>query len=334
MGESHLPAVSVIIRARDEERVLPAVLRAIDLQDYPATKEVLLVDSGSRDRTRDIAGAQGARVITLDRAYSPGLASNVGFDAANNPVCVLLSAAAFPADDCWLRALVEPLCKGTTNVAAAFSRQVPVPEASPVEDAFIVRTFGPSASAARFSATSAAVLRDVWKVHPFEESFPPGGPDDREWFDRVSRAGYTAEYSPESVVARSHGYSLNEWYHRVWVDAAGEETIVSRGGARWAPTRSPVALALATLAHLIHKDEFREVARYVMLAPTLAAARWIAAREKNPSRLDWIVRPLDRADVRIFHPHEREGAAIDRFLSQYWAWSGHDSSVPQGTRDE
>src|SRR5262249_10090620 len=161
----------------------------------------------SQDRTTEIAAAEGARVITLDRAYSPGLASNVGFEEANNPVCVLLSASALPANERWLRALVEPLCREATDVAAAFSRQVPVPGASPVEDAFIVRTFGPSASAAVFSATSASVSRDVWKVHPFEETFLPGGPDDREWFDRVSRAGYTAEYSPESVVARSHGYS-------------------------------------------------------------------------------------------------------------------------------
>jgi rhamnosyltransferase len=322
MDESQLPAVSVIIRARDEERVLPAVLRAIDLQDYPAPKEVLLVDSGSRDRTRDIAGGQGARVIPLDRAYSPGLASNVGFDAANNPVCVLLSAAAFPANSIWLRALVDPLGKDTGNVAATFSRQVPVPGASPVEDAFLVRIFGSSTSAARFSATSAAVSRDVWKLHPFDETFPSGGPDDREWFDRVSRAGYTAEYAPESIVARSHGYSLSEWYHRVWVDAAGEEKIVSRGGARWAPTRSPAALALATLARLVHKDEFREVARYMMLAPMLAAARWIAARDKDPSGLDWIVHLLDRVDLRIFRPHERESAAIGRFLSQYWALEG------------
>jgi rhamnosyltransferase len=319
MDESHLPAVSVIIRAHDEERVLPAVLRAIELQDYPAPTEVLLVDSGSRDRTAEIAVEQGARVITLDRAYSPGLASNVGLRCSEQSVCVLLSAAAFPANDRWLRALVEPLCREATEAAAAFSRQVPVPGASPVEDAFIVRTFGPSASAARFSATSAAVSRDVWKLHPFEETFPPGGPDDREWFDRVSRAGHTAEYSPESVVVRSHGYSLSEWYRRVWVDAAGEEAIVSRGGARWTPTRSPVALALATLARLIHKDDLREVARYVMLAPTLAAARWIAARDKDPAGLDWIVRPLDRVDLRVFHPHERESAAIDHFLAHYWA---------------
>src|SRR5262249_37025174 len=166
MPEPDLPAVSVIIRARDEERALPAVLRAIKLQDYPATAEILLIDSGSQDRTTEIAAAEGARVITLDRAYSPGLASNVGFEEANNPVCVLLSASALPANERWLRALAEPLCREATDVAAAFSRQVPVPGASPVEDAFIVRTFGPSASAAVFSATRASVSPHGWKVHP------------------------------------------------------------------------------------------------------------------------------------------------------------------------
>jgi rhamnosyltransferase len=304
---SDLPAVSVIIRACDEERVLPAVLAAIHLQDYAAPIEVVLVDSGSRDQTREIAARQGARVIMLDRAYSPGLASNVGFDAANNPVCVLLSAGAFPANDRWLRA----------NVAATFSRQVPVPGASPVEDAFTERTFGPSRSAAQISATSAAVSRDVWKLQRFEETFPTG--EDREWFDRVLRAGFTAEYSPESVVVRSHGYSLAQWYHRVWADAAGEQTIVSRGGSRRAPTRSPIALALATLVRLVRDRQHREVMRYLLLAPTLAAARWTASRGKDPTGMDWVVRPLDRIDLQIFQPRQRESAAIDRFLAHYWA---------------
>jgi glycosyltransferase involved in cell wall biosynthesis len=316
---SDLPAVSVIIRACDEERVLPAALAAIHLQDYAAPIEVILVDSGSRDQTREIAARQGARVIILDRAYSPGLASNVGFDAANNPVCVLLSAGAFPANDRWLRALVDPLCKGVANVAATFSRQVPVPGASPVEDAFTERTFGPSRSAAQFSATSAAVSRDVWKLQRFEETFPPGGPDDREWFDRVLRAGFTAEYSPESVVVRSHGYSLGQWCHRVWVDAAGEQTIVSRGGSRRAPTRSPIGLAFATLVRLVRDRQHREVMRYLLLAPTLAAARWTASRGKDPTGMDWVVRPLDRIDLQIFQPRQRESAAIDRFLAHYWA---------------
>jgi rhamnosyltransferase len=319
MDESHLPAVSVVIRAHNEERALPAVLRAIELQDYPTPPEVVLVDSGSRDGTRKIAARHGAKVISLDRAYSPGLASNVGFDAANNPVCVLLSAAAFPATDLWLRTLVTPFCGKATNLAATFSRQVPVPGASPVEDAFVLRTFGPSASAARFSATSAAVSRDVWKLQPFEETFPPGGPDDREWFDRITRAGFTAKYSPESVVVRSHGYSLGEWYRRIWVDAAGEEAIVSLGGARSAPTRSPFGLAAATLARLVHEREQGEVLRYLLLAPTLASARWVASRKRDPAGLDWIVRPLDRLDIRMFHPHERERAATNRFLARYWA---------------
>ena len=319
MGESYdLPPVSVIIRARDEERVLPATLAAVHLQDYPADTEVILVDSGSQDRTREIAARQGASVIRLERAYSPGMASNVGFAAANNPVCVLLSAAAFPASDRWLEALVRPLHEGATKVAATFSRQVPVPGASPVEDAFTQRTFGPNESAARFSATSAAVRREVWELEPFEESFLPGGPDDREWFDRIWRQGFTTTYSPRSIVARSHGYSLGEWYHRVWVNAAGEEAIVARGGGRWAATGSALGLARATLTRLVRDGQHREVVRYLMLAPTLAAARWVASSGKDPTDLDWAVRALDRIDLQVFKPHQRESAALDHFLSDYW----------------
>jgi glycosyltransferase involved in cell wall biosynthesis len=49
--------LSVTIIARDEERDLPGCLESVRFAD-----EVVVVDSGSRDRTRDIARAAGAKV--------------------------------------------------------------------------------------------------------------------------------------------------------------------------------------------------------------------------------------------------------------------------------
>lgn len=51
------PTISAVVLARNEERHLPDCLRSLRWAD-----EVLLVDSGSTDRTREIATAAGARV--------------------------------------------------------------------------------------------------------------------------------------------------------------------------------------------------------------------------------------------------------------------------------
>jgi glycosyltransferase involved in cell wall biosynthesis len=53
-----MPALSAVIITQDEERDLPAALESVRFCD-----EVLVVDSGSEDRTRALADASGARVV-------------------------------------------------------------------------------------------------------------------------------------------------------------------------------------------------------------------------------------------------------------------------------
>src|SRR6185436_2306793 len=55
------PKLSACIVAMDEEDRLPACLDSIAFCD-----EIVVVDSHSRDRTREVAAARGARVIERD----------------------------------------------------------------------------------------------------------------------------------------------------------------------------------------------------------------------------------------------------------------------------
>ncbi|TYP82773.1 glucosyl-3-phosphoglycerate synthase [Blastococcus xanthinilyticus] len=61
--------VSVVLPALDEERTVGAIVAALrrDLVDgVPLVDEVVVVDSGSTDRTAGVAGAAGARVVHVD----------------------------------------------------------------------------------------------------------------------------------------------------------------------------------------------------------------------------------------------------------------------------
>ena len=53
-----MPSVSLVVIARDEEADLPACLASV-----PFAAEKVVVDSGSHDRTHDVARAAGARLI-------------------------------------------------------------------------------------------------------------------------------------------------------------------------------------------------------------------------------------------------------------------------------
>jgi len=310
--------VTVVIRTRDEERALPATLTAIAAQRVEHPVEVVVVDSGSTDATVSIARAAGARVVTIPH-YRPGLALNAGLRAARHPVCVLLSAPAFPEGPGWLAALVRPL-RDDPRVAASFGRQLPVPGAAPIEDAFLTRTFGATAARATFSATSAALRRAVWRDHPFDETIASGGPDDREWWARITAAGHTVSYAGDAVVRRSHGLGLGGWFHRLREDARVERLIVRRSGRPSAPTESATALAAATLVHLMRARRASDIARYLLLMPVGAAAR-LDARRLGTSRGGPVraVEALDVLDRRLFHPRRTWEEAVARHLAAYWA---------------
>src|SRR4051794_18737475 len=90
---------SIVIRARDEAAAIGRTLELLAAQT--AAHEVLVVDSGSADQTREIARGHGAQVVEI-ADFTFGGALNLGAGRATAPVVVSLSAHAFPRDDGWL----------------------------------------------------------------------------------------------------------------------------------------------------------------------------------------------------------------------------------------
>jgi glycosyltransferase involved in cell wall biosynthesis len=109
MTSSPAPETSIVIRAFNEERWLPEVFEALARQRY-RNFEVLVVDSGSIDRTREIAAANGARIVRLrSEDFTFGHSLNVGIRESKGSFIAIISAHAIPADENWLERLVAPL---------------------------------------------------------------------------------------------------------------------------------------------------------------------------------------------------------------------------------
>ena len=90
--------VSIVIPVLNEERTIEQVLRsviALDFQPLGLTKEILLVDGGSTDRSVEIArSVTNVRVFQLEKALGRGAALRHGIEAARGNII-----AFFPGDN-------------------------------------------------------------------------------------------------------------------------------------------------------------------------------------------------------------------------------------------
>jgi 2-desacetyl-2-hydroxyethyl bacteriochlorophyllide A dehydrogenase len=218
MSELQAPETSIVIRAYNEERWLPEVLEAIGNQRY-RDFEVVLVDSGSVDRTRDIAAAAGARVVRLrTEDFTFGHSLNVAIREARGSFIAIVSAHAIPTDEQWLERLVEPLRQ--PDIAMVFGGQRGHPSSKFSEARDFERVF--PAESRRIddehlfaNNANSAVRRDLWEAHPFDEGLP--GLEDIEWAKHwLWDAKMAAIYEPRACVTHVHNESWAQVRHRFY----------------------------------------------------------------------------------------------------------------------
>ena len=97
MGK-HIPLVSVVIPAFNAELFIGETIDSVLAQTYPAY-EVIVVDDGSSDRTRELVTERfGTRVrLVVQENQGPSAARNAGAAAARGDYLAVIDA-----DDIWL----------------------------------------------------------------------------------------------------------------------------------------------------------------------------------------------------------------------------------------
>jgi glycosyltransferase involved in cell wall biosynthesis len=84
--------ITIVIPAHNEEGAIGAVLSALRGVSHPALREVIVVDDGSSDRTREIAEASGVRVIRQPNNRGYGAALKLGIRAASSEYVLTMVA--------------------------------------------------------------------------------------------------------------------------------------------------------------------------------------------------------------------------------------------------
>jgi glycosyltransferase involved in cell wall biosynthesis len=104
------PKISVVIPTRDEEGLIGEIVDAV----RPYADEILVIDGHSRDRTREIATAHGARVA-LDRGKGKGDALRLALDEAAGEIVVFIDAdGSHEITD--IPAMVAPIIAGQADM--------------------------------------------------------------------------------------------------------------------------------------------------------------------------------------------------------------------------
>lgn len=215
---------SIIIPAKNEERNIGACLTAVYAQAGVGEFEVIVIDSGSRDRTADIARSYPTMLVQIRAEdFHHARTRNLGASLASGEYIVFLAGDALPANVNWLKNLLGNFAQ--SSVGAVYGKQIAKPDAAPERAFFMEQRYGPQRLVKsgepkdgskhrhyQFSTVNGAIRRHVWASTPFPEDFPIY--EDFFIATRILKAGYSIVYDPEAAVIHSHNYSLLTSFRR------------------------------------------------------------------------------------------------------------------------
>jgi rhamnosyltransferase len=234
-----VPAVSIIIPTFQGSSFLRATLTALRSQAYASAVEIIAVDSGSTDGTLDILQEFGVHLLEIPpQKFSHGYARNLGARMASHPILVFMSQDALPIGTDWLRGMVASV--EDPQVAAAYVRQLPRPDATPLE-AFAQNFMYPAESKHYavqvgeplplerifFSNVCSVTRRDIAMAFPFNETLIMS--EDQAFAKDLLLAGYTTYYNADVCVIHSHQYSLPKLFCRNFDSAYSLHNVTDDG---------------------------------------------------------------------------------------------------------
>lgn len=253
--------ISVLIPVKNGGPDLVRCLEEIARQEVDDEVEVVIVDSGSTDGSPERARELGAQVHEIPATeFVHGATRNLAARLSRGDVLVFTVQDAVPADERWLATLVGVL--DGENVAGAYGRQLPHPDAKPPEQFFLDFMYGPTPRVQRlsriedltyehtlFSNVNSAIPRRIWETHPFNDDVTMS--EDQEWSRRALLEGQTIVYEPRAAVRHSHHYTLPAAFRRFYDSgASAAQSYVAGPASRVALRRSMRRYAIEELRWL------------------------------------------------------------------------------------
>lgn len=198
---------SIIIRTFNEEKHIGNLLQAIKKQEYN-DYEIILVDSGSTDKTLEIIKESTNKILQIEsRDFTFGYSLNMGCQQALGKYIVLVSAHVIPTDSQWLSNLLAPF--SDQRVGMVYGRQMGAQENKFSEKKDLERIYKKSPYP---NNANSAFRKEIWQDHNFDEYL--FGLEDIEFTKYVIRKGFFVHYEPKASIYHIHTEKWPQIFNR------------------------------------------------------------------------------------------------------------------------
>lgn len=218
--------ISVVIRAFNEEKHIGRLLYGITQQTLKDV-EIILVDSGSTDKTLEIAAKYPVTIVHIQpEEFTFGRSLNRGIAAASGEIVVITSAHCYPVYPDWLEKLCKPF--KNENVALVYGRQIGGETNYYSEHQFFRKYFPENSISEQGHPYShnanAAIRRVLWEEHPYNELLT--GLEDLAWSSWALDEGYAIDYIAEAEVVHQHDETMRQVLNRYKREAIAMKQIL------------------------------------------------------------------------------------------------------------
>lgn len=208
------PACSIVIRAYNEEAHLGRLLDGIAHQTIKNV-QIIVVDSGSMDRTVQIARQYDVEIVHIDpQKFTFGRSLNLGIKKAKADVVVIASAHVYPVYPDWLEKMVDPF--KDKKVALTYGKQRGCGTSHFSENQIFTQWYPQDDQVDQHhpfcNNANAAIRRTLWVKHHYDENLP--ALEDLAWAKWAFENGFRIDYVADAEIVHVHNESGQGIYNR------------------------------------------------------------------------------------------------------------------------
>ncbi len=209
---------SIIIRTLNEETYLQELIDSINNQNINSAEkvEIIIVDSGSTDRTLEIAKKNNLNIVYIQQEnFSFGRSLNFGCNAASGEILVFISGHCIPTNNKWLQNLCSSLL--SNNSVYNYGRQVGIESSHYSERQYFKKFFPSNDKNSTFddffcNNANAALKKDIWKKYKFNEHLT--GLEDMFLAQQIKKDNMKVSYVHNAIVKHIHQENFKQIKNR------------------------------------------------------------------------------------------------------------------------